>query len=499
MTVEREVKLAVPPSFHMPDIDGAINGFVASSQDDRRINTTYWDTADLGIARWGCQLRHRTGEGRGGLWTVKLPAEIDGEALLREEREFEGGPAKPPSAAVDLLRAYIRGAELRPVAKLQTLRRRVALRDGHGVAAGEVVDDEVSVLDGRRVAGRFREVEVELDPTVDEAVATSIVARLREAGAGASSSTPKHVHALGPQAAKAPELVVPELDEDPSIEEVLRGALTSSAIRLLRHDAGVRIGEDPEAVHQARVATRRLRSDLRTYRDLLDADWAAPLREDLGRLADALGRVRDADVLWERLRSHSAGLPEADAAVAKRLRTRLERTRQEARVALLAELRSTRYGQLLDRVVAGVQQPAVLDEARRPARATMAEVMDGPWRHLRAAFDALDADSANEELHAARIRAKRARYAAESTIPVFGKAARRFAEAAADVQEILGEHQDAVVADAWLRAAAPGAGSRTSFVSGELAAIERTRADAARAAWPAAWKQLSRKRMRFWT
>ena len=79
---------------------------------------------------------------------------------------------------------------------------------------------------------------------------------------------------------------------------------------------------------------------------------------------------------------------------------------------------------------------------------------------------------------------------------MFGKRAEAFAEAAADLQDVLGEHQDAVVARAWLRQAA--ASGADAFVAGELSAIEAQAGAAARAAWPKAWKTLSRKRLRFW-
>jgi CHAD domain-containing protein len=111
-------------------------------------------------------------------------------------------------------------------------------------------------------------------------------------------------------------------------------------------------------------------------------------------------------------------------------------------------------------------------------------------------MDAVASDPTDQNLHAARIRAKRVRYAAEAVAPVFGKRARAFAEAAVAVQDVLGEHQDAVVAGAWLRDAAASGGD--AFVAGELAAIESQAAARARAGWPAAWKALSRKRLRFW-
>jgi CHAD domain-containing protein len=505
MSTEREVKLAVPPGYRVPTFQGTkvgsgdesdrrSDGVVIAPKGSERLQTTYVDTPDLRIARWGCSLRFRGGQG----WTVKLPPATQGSAILRDEHLFPGGSARPPEAAVDLLRAYVRRAPIAPVAKLQTIRTTYELRGPSGEPLAEIVDDEVSVLDGRRVAARFREVEVEATDSLDPQGLEAIVDRLRAAGAGASTTTPKYLQALGPLAVGPPELVVRELDRSATGGDIVAVALNASAIRLLRNDAGVKLGEDPEAVHQARVATRRLRSDLRTYRSLLDPDWCADLREELRWLGAELGAVRDAEVLEGRLRASVASLPEVDATAAARLLRRLRDRRDGARTELLAERRSERYSELLDRLVDAANEPARLDEAARPAAEVLPGIMAGPWGHLRRAVDELDKDASNEQLHAARIRAKRIRYASESMIPHYGKRARIFAQAAAELQDVLGAHQDAVVAEAWLREAAAGAGARTAFVAGELAAREQRAAARARRAWPAAWKALSRKRVRFW-
>jgi CHAD domain-containing protein len=415
---------------------------------------------------------------------------------VREEHRFPGGPARPPDAAIDLLRAYVRRAPLSPVARLQTLRTTIPLRDAAGRRLGAIVDDEVSVLDGRRVAARFREVEVEAADELPREGLERVVARIRAAGAGEPTTTPKIVRALGSLAAGPPELVARELAADASTAEVIAAAIAASAIRLLRNDAGVRLGDDPEAVHQARVATRRLRSDLRAYRELLDPDWTASIRGELRWLGRELGDVRDAEVLEGRLRETAASLPEVDGTAAARLLRQLRDRRDEARAALLATRDSPRYVDLLERIVEAANAPAVLDEAREPALARLPRVMDEPWGDLRATAEDMGADAADDELHAARIRTKRARYAAETMLAVYGKRARAFARAAAKLQDVLGEHQDAVVAQRWLREAASG--PRTAFVAGELAALERRAAARARRRWPDAWKTLARRRP-FWT
>src|SRR5882672_6992515 len=165
--LEREVKLGAGPAFHLPDLSGVVDGVAVTPPEAVRLETVYYDTSDLRLARWGVSLRHRAGEG----WTLKLPptrASTDGlnQTLLeRDELTFQGGAKKPPPAAIAIVRAYVRNAELVPVARLSTIRRRVRLLDGAGARVAEVVDDEVSVRDGRRVAARFREIEVEVPST----------------------------------------------------------------------------------------------------------------------------------------------------------------------------------------------------------------------------------------------------------------------------------------------------------------------------------------------
>jgi len=100
------------------------------------------------------------------------------------------------------------------------------------------------------------------------------------------------------------------------------------------------------------------------------------------------------------------------------------------------------------------------------------------------------------ELHRIRILAKRARYAAEAVAPVAGRDASAFARAAAKLQTVLGEHQDSVTAQAWLRAAKVT--GRRAFVAGELIALEHIAAGESRAEWPRAWKSLDRKKLRDW-
>lgn len=489
MPIEREVKLAASATFRMPPLDDLGDDVLVISHDPARLETVYFDTGDLRLARWGISLRHREGQG----WTVKLPSEDDGVMLSRGEFAYPGeDPSAPSGEAVDLIRAYVRTATLRPEVRLRTIRRKTQLLDFDDHGLGEVVDDEVSVLTGRRIAARFRELEVEITDETPDGLLDEVLRRLREAGAGAVDPTTKYVRAVGPLALEPPEVRVRDLPPDATVGAVLGRALSRSAIHLIHHDAVMRLDVDPEGVHQARVASRRLRSDLRTFRAALDPTWAEPLRAELRWLGSVLGDARDADVLLDRVRGRAETVPEPETPGAAGVIEGLEHRRKEAHIALIEALRSDRYVTLLDRIVEAAAAPAVLPDADVSVRVIAAELLRSPRQHLRQAVRSAGKHPSDAELHTIRIRAKRFRYAADTLVPLLGRPARSFAEAAAGLQVVLGEHNDAVVAEAWLRGWAAGHRSGDeAFAAGMLAGIERAAAVDARTRWRRAWKVLA--------
>jgi len=482
--------------FELPTLEGLADDVSPVARVPRTLMAVYYDTPDLRLARWGVTVRHRTGDGSG--WTVKLPGGDDGPALVRRELTFDGPPGRMPAGAGTLIRAYARDTPLVPVARIRTVRSGVDLLDSEGAVVAEVVDDEVSVLHGGRVATRFREVEVELGARPPAGLLDTIVGLLRDAGAGEPDSTPKVIRALGARALGAPEVAPVSLGKNPSAAALVHRAIGSSVDRIMRHDPGVRIGDDPEDVHQARVGTRRLRSDLRTFGSLLEKDWMSPLRDELRWLAGALGAVRDADVLVDRLRRQAATLPEPDTGALAPIFRRLAMDRDRARAELLEAMEAPRYVALIERLVDAAVQPKCRKGVDAPAEEVVPGLVAGPWRKLRKAVEALPADPPDADLHQIRILAKRARYAAEAAAPLVGKKAAQFASAVADVQEVLGDHQDAVVAEAWLRSAVEGADAAVSLAAGELIAVQMAEAAEHRKQWPKAWKKASAEKLRSW-
>lgn len=489
MSEEREVKLAAPATFKMPAFEDLGEGIFVEPPTLDRYQTVYLDTPDFRLARWGVSLRHRSGQG----WTVKLPPVIQGELIVRGEHAFDGDdPAQTPPEALDPIRAYVRTAELRPVVRLRTVRRSVRARDLEDRQLVEITDDEVSVLAGRRIAARFRELEVEVGEATPPGLLDEVLARLRAAGAGEPDPTPKYVRAVGPLGTQAPEIVTPALPSGATAGDVVRRSIAASVTHLIRHDVVMRMDTDPEGVHQARVSTRRLRSDLRTFRSLLDPEWTRALRDELRWLGGVLGRTRDSDVLLERIRSRIDVIPTTERPGAAQIVEVLEQRRKAAHADLLDTIRGERYVELLDRLVQAANEPALLLAADLPAAQVLPGLVRGPWKALRREVRAVGSRPTDPQLHRIRILTKRVRYAADLVEPLLGRPARRFAVAAADLQTILGEHNDAVVAEAWLRGwAAEGRSSDAAFAAGMLAGIERASADRARRTWRRTWRRLA--------
>jgi CHAD domain-containing protein len=498
-STEREYKFAVPPGWVVPSLDPSCR---TDSAEVVEQTATYYDTPDLRLVRAGASIRFRDDDG----WTVKLPVDDhESGGLVRSEHVFGGSSTAPPPEALELVAARVRTSRLVPVARLHTVRHRSVLRSAPGVddvdgrPVAILTDDECRVLEGR-VRAVFREVELEVAEDAPDDVVDAIAAQLRASGASDADPSPKVVRALGAVASSPADVRSYDVDRPATVDAVVRHALSDSVLKLVTNDPLVRIGEDVEGVHQARVATRRLRSHLRTFRELLDPDWTEALRTELGWLGDELGAVRDCDVLLARLRDRVAHeLDEADREAAAPLIARVAEQHAAARARLLESLRGTRYLELLDRLVEAAHRPRVVMRLSDDDEKVLRRLVRRPWKQLRKAVEELADPAPDAALHAVRIRAKRARYAAEVVEPAFGKRARAFAKSLTDVQDALGEHQDAVVAGAWLRATALSLGDpAAAYAAGVLGAAERRAAEAARATWPRVWRAAARKRLRSW-
>lgn len=283
-------------------------------------------------------------------------------------------------------------------------------------------------------------------------------------------------------------------DRRAPLAEHIRAGLDARLRALIAHDPGTRRGEDPEELHQMRVSVRRMRAMLLSGRPLLDQDWSEPLRAELGWLGKALGPVRDLDVLLERLREESADLPSDERAAADRLISGLEAEHGLARVAMLTALDSDRYLALLRRVADALRCGLPTPESDMDAERELRRLVVGQFRKLRKSVAQLPEVPADDELHALRIRGKRVRYTAELAQPAFGKPMQQLIKAARQFQDVLGEHQDACVAEERVRALLSNLGedvdAAVAFVAGRLVEREQTRKAARRTQWKSAWEDL---------
>jgi CHAD domain-containing protein len=482
---EREAKFEVPDDFDLPFLGRAVE------RSSVKLSAHYWDTADHRLLRWGQTLRHRhASDGSEDGWTLKVGAPpgaaAAGAILERQELDEPGPPHEPPPRLAALVLGIVRSAPLEPVATIETD------RDLLLIGAVEVSDDRVSSSIHGAPGPSFRQIELEAKGPGADRLLRALSDRLIRAGAKATTAS-KLESVLGGR--PEPEVVVPRLRSRSRVDRLARYALARSVIRLIGEDPKIRASSDADPVHDARVATRRLRSDLKTLEPYLAP--VGGLRAELAWVGGLLGAVRDLDVLIERMHARIRELPDRDRSAAVPILARLEDDRRRRRGELLDGLRSARYLALLDELIEGSRRPPVADPADgRRARSVLRTVTRKAWRRTARAVDRVNRSSPDVALHEIRKRAKRARYAAELGRDVFGKRAMRLAERLADVQDGLGEVQDTVVAEERLRSLRLPSGP--AFVAGMLVRGERAARAEARDRWPGLWKAARKKRLRRW-
>ncbi|MET4099743.1 CHAD domain-containing protein [Agrococcus sp. UYP10] len=450
---EVEVKLDAPVDAAVPPLDG-LDGVAAVDEPvEQQLSATYFDTEGGALAAARISLRRRMGGDDAG-WHLKVPARGDG----RDELRLPLGRART-SVPVELREAaqlFVRDEPLRPIAELRTRRMAHRLRDAAGRVLVEVADDTVvarTLPDGEPMTWREWEVEVvDGDPGLLDAA----IALLGEAGATPAASRSKLARVLGDDRAATASEPVPSLAPQSEAREVLHPALRAQVDALRIHDPLVRADVEG-GVHRMRVAARRLRSILATFRPLVDRAAGERIRRELHWIAGELGEARDAEVQRRRLAELVASQPVelVLGPVALRIDDDLRTRRRSAQTAVLEAMRSERYLVLMDDLERFAEAPPWTADASRTAADVLRSRMRREHRRMRRRIDAADAapDAAARDglLHEARKAAKRARYAAEVLAPAFGTPAQRLARAAKRVQSVLGEQHDTVVVREALR------------------------------------------------
>jgi CHAD domain-containing protein len=483
--LEIETTFDVDADLELPDL-GEIDAVASVVRVPTiRLVATYYDTEDLRLLRSKVTLRRRTGGGDAG-WHLKLPT-ADGRLEVRLPL---GRPAtRVPDRMVSLTRSVARRDELRVVARLTTWRAVERLLDVEGRVLAEVALDDV-VADPVAGAHRreWRELEVELVEG-DRALLDAVTDRLATAGARPAAVQSKIARALGhpvtgSPAPPGPEAAGPGPGPEETADPGSAGAVAVAYCRaqveeLFRVDPHVRL-DTHDAVHRMRVAARRLRSALATFRPVLDRRVGDPLREELRWLGQALGEARDLEVLAVRLAARLADLRRHDPSLVtedagERLAAELRARREVALAAAREALDSDRYLDLLDRLEDFSADPPLTRRAGDRARPLLRTRLLADCRRVldrASAADRLDGADREAALHEVRKAAKRARYAAEAMRPVLGDAAARAQARMKQVQEVLGVQQDGAVARTVLVELARGTSDGDTFTFGVLAGLE---------------------------
>ncbi|WP_028049773.1 CYTH and CHAD domain-containing protein [Cellulomonas sp. URHD0024] len=516
---EVELKFSVGPGVEVPslvELAGPTNDGQRLTQGEPEhhvLRATYYDTADLGLARHHLTLRRRVG-GKDAGWHLKLPGEGSERAEVRLPAGRAGGAV--PQRLQRLVRARTHGDPLVPVATITTERTVHQLFDATDRALLELADDRVAARrvlplggsgDARGPEVAWREIEIEVLDGGEEVLAP-VAAQLGARGLTVAPHTSKIARVL------QVDEVTPDADRTRGPRRSAKSSTSDVALayvgdqleQLRAQDILVRMGA-PGSVHKMRVATRRLRSALATFRPSFGPEVVGPLRDELKWLAGILGEVRDAEVMRERvlgvLQDGSAHVRLSSDPSEAEAEAQLGSAYAAARDALLLELDGQRYDQLLDALETFMHAPPVTKRGRRPARKELrrgvAHEYAGVRRLVKQAAAATGSQERAELLHDARKAAKRTRYAAELASDAFGSDARAFAAAMESTQELLGQHQDSVVLRERLRELAETTTDPSAaFTYGRLHALEEARGRETEEQLPAVWARASRKRLRRW-
>ncbi|HEY2241063.1 MAG TPA: CYTH and CHAD domain-containing protein, partial [Streptosporangiaceae bacterium] len=352
-TREIELKYEAGPDTVLPPLEDLPRVASEAGPEEQKLEAEYYDTEDLRLLRAGVTLRRRRGGSDSG-WHLKLPA---GPQTRRELRLPLGRSGRTvPAELARLVKVYSRGRPLAPVARIATVRHVRTLVDEAGTSLAEVVADEVSAqtLGESTTISTWREVEVELTGG-DRQLLRAADKRLRRGGLQPSDRTAKLERALADALPSAEETTRPRRG---SAADVVLNYVTEQAGKLKGYDPAVR-RDEPDAVHQMRVTTRRLRSTFQSFGKVLTADDTKHLAGELRWLGHVLGDARDNEVLPGHIEAELKQVPVEliMGPVQARLREHFAPKAAESRKAVLAALDSERYFALLDELDQILAQP----------------------------------------------------------------------------------------------------------------------------------------------
>ena len=454
--------LEVEWQFAAPDLERVLRwlqsanvpGYRVVPGSSKQLGDTYFDTADWRIhrARFTCRVRRKTSEAE---LTLKSMADAVGSMRSRTELteplllEDAGAPSSAPGACGEMIRLIGGRHELVSIFSLRTNRTTFELLD-EGGRLGEIALDDTAIPVAEDVPVRLQRVEVEVDGDavgraqrfVDLLVAA---ADLRTAGTSKFEAAllATGLKMASPARGLGTDVVAPEMTAGEAAFAILRKHFQV----FLANEAGTRVGEDIEGLHDMRVATRRMRAAMSAFAAYLPARMQS-LRNELGWIAALLGAVRDLDVQLERMAEwREAGGPGRSQAL-DGVEALLGLRRQRARKRMLAALDSRRYDRLVERFASALRRGPARTFAPGcvPVLVIAPELVEKRYRRVRRQGDPIGPASPPERYHELRIEAKKLRYALEFVGPVYGRQALAFSARVTALQDVLGLHQDAYVA-----------------------------------------------------
>jgi len=461
---------------------------------------SYYDTADWRLFFAGYSLRRRRRDDRFEVTLKSLARASDGPISRTEinEASADGQIPAPDGAAgpvSDRVRTIAGRAPLGRLFEVRTHRRSYAVRADE-VTVAQVELDETTIAPLVLPASAFRRVEVEMAGGSPSADVESFVQAMRyandltptttskyEAGLAAASLVPSAVLDFGPI----------ERDAEAGAAEYACAWLREQWAAFLYHAPGTRLGEDIEALHQMRVATRRLRASIRVFDAVLPPSLEV-FRDELQWVGHELGAVRDLDVQIEGLERLRAASSWDDAAALRPLIEVIGRERDAERVRLLELLDSPRYDALVTGFSAALREGPPVGTPTLEVHAYAEPILAGRYQRVRRDGKRLTSESAAAEYHDLRIRAKRLRYSLEVFGGLYGRPAERVTAALKALQDMLGEHQDAEVGIARLHTIVASYGRElppTTLVAvGRLIEQYRQQGSSLRADFPDAFERV---------
>ena len=486
------------------DDHGTVDGLVLEPQSTLQIFDTYFDTDDWRIYRAGFALRIRSEAGKSEATLKSLKSSSTVMADRRELSEaIDGTESKlitESKGPVGTRVHAVTGAHpLQPLFEVHTARQRYAVHAANDEQQlGEIALDETVIS---RPSGQpqtsLQRVEVEALTEAHEPLQT-LVKTLQSDCSLETASDSKYSQGLksvGLAPASAPEFEPTGVDASMRIDEVALANLRRYLSTWHLHEPGARLGDDPEELHDLRVAGRRLDAILRQFAEYLPASLVQ-FRPTLKKVLRALGEARDLDVALLDLDTFSRGLSEPDRAHLEPLKQHLLEERAVARLKMLDVLDSSDVQKNLEKLTLSLAQPstAAAETPQAPARNVAPQLIRARYKKVRKSANRLTPESSTEDYHAVRGRVKKLRYALETVACLFGKPAAQMVRSLRRWQEKLGTQQDANVAGRRLQALATepptGLPPETIFLMGRLAAHHADRAARARKRHPQAYRKV---------